>query len=375
MRIGVNALYLIPGRVGGTEIYLRNTLAALAAVDFSNEYLVFRNAETGPGLTPRATNFHDCPQPFHASFRPARILYEQLALPFALARKKIDVLFNAGFTAPLLWPGPMVTVFHDFQHKRHPEFFRWFDLPFWRFFLWASAARSRRIVVLSGAVRSDLERFFHYPSARIDLIPHALEPEFSRIAERRSLAPAHGKRILSVSTLHPHKNVDGLLGAFRCFIDLHPGWSLCLVGLKGFDAKRIEALRADLGLHESVTITGWIEREELYELFASAAAFVYPSRFEGFGIPVLEALAAGLPVACSRLPSLVEIANGNGEEAARFFDPDRIPDIVAALVEITSNEELRARLRDAGLRRARDFSPENSARKLVAAFEKAARNV
>lgn len=372
MRIGVNALYLIPGGVGGTEIYLRNTLAALAAADSANEYFIFRNRETGRDLIPPAPNFHDCPQPFYATFRPARILYEQLVLPFAVAGSRIDVLFNPGFTVPLLWPGPMVAVFHDFQHKRHPEYFRWFDLPFWRFFLRASAARSRRIVVLSDAVRSDLEHFYRYPPARIDLIPHAVEPELSRIAEQRRLAPPSRKLILSVSTLHPHKNIDALLVAFRHFLDQSPGWQLCLAGLRGFDARRIEALRSDLGLYDAVTITGWIPRAELYDLFASAAAFVYPSRFEGFGIPVLEAFAAGLPVACSRLPSLVEIAGGEGEDAAaRFFDPDQIPGMVAALREVTSDAGLRSRLREAGLERARDFSPERAARKLVGALERA----
>jgi glycosyltransferase involved in cell wall biosynthesis len=369
MRIGVNALYLIPGGVGGTEIYLRNALAALATVDSKNEYFVFRNRETGPDLVPSASNFHDCPQPVHAVSRPARILYEQFGLPFAAARRRIDLLFNPGFTGPLVWPGTQVAVFHDLQHLRHPEFFRWFDLPFWRFFLRASAARSQRIVVLSEAVRSDLERFYGYPRLRVDLIPHALEAEFARIAERRSLTPPASRMILTVSTLHPHKNLDALLTAFRHFLEANPGWTLCLAGLKGFDAKRIEALQSDLGLRDAVRITGWIPRAELYELFATARAFVYPSRFEGFGIPVLEALAAGLPVACSRLPSLVEIAG----DAARFFDPDRIDDMVAALAEITSDEGLRARLAAEGMRRAEGFSWERSARQLVAVFENAVR--
>src|ERR1700678_45449 len=116
LRIGVNALYLIPGKVGGTEIYLRNVLEALASVDPTNEYFIFRNKETGDDLTPRVTNFRDCPLAVSGENRVARILYEQLIFPGALRKNRIDVLFNAGFTAPWLWPGPMVTVFHDLQY-------------------------------------------------------------------------------------------------------------------------------------------------------------------------------------------------------------------------------------------------------------------
>ena len=331
LRIAINALYLIPGKVGGTEIYLRNLLRTLAAEDRDNEYFIFRNRETGPDLVP--DRFTDCPQQVHGENRIVRILYEQARLPRELARVRADVVFNAGFTAPLLWNGPQVTVFHDLQYKHHPEFFRWFELPFWRLLLPWSAKRSDRIVVLSNAVKDDLIRFYRYDARRITVIPHAIESEFERIRQRRIAAPPQTRMLLSVSTLHPHKNLDALLRAFKSFHARHPDWRLVLAGLKGFEAERIERIRRELDLEAATQITGWIPREQLYQLFAEAEAFVYPSRFEGFGIPVLEALTAGFPVACSRLPSLVEIAG----DSARFFDPDSDADIVAALEDITAS--------------------------------------
>src|SRR5262249_59777417 len=128
MRIGINALYLIPGGVGGTEIYLRSLLPALADLDARNEYFVFTNQETGPDLVPKRANFTHVPQQVRARSRPARILWEQVALPFSASRLRLDAILNPGFTAPLLSGCPQVTVFHDLQHKRHPEYFRWFDL-------------------------------------------------------------------------------------------------------------------------------------------------------------------------------------------------------------------------------------------------------
>src|SRR3954451_17112347 len=150
MRIGVNALYLIPGGVGGTEIYLRSLLAALAEIDNCNEYFLFTNRETGAALAPKSPNFATVEQAVRAAIRPQRILWEQTALPLAAARLRLDVLLNPGFTAPLACPCPQVTIFHDLQHKRHPEHFRWFDLPFWSFFLFWSAHVSRLLIAVSG---------------------------------------------------------------------------------------------------------------------------------------------------------------------------------------------------------------------------------
>src|SRR5271157_6011987 len=119
LRVGVNALYLIPGAVGGTEIYLRGLLAALAEIDSVNRYFIFTNRETSggrrPPLVPQQANFTPAPQPVRAVSRPARIVWEQTALPLAAARLRLDVLLNPGFTAPIFCPCPQVTAFHDLQ--------------------------------------------------------------------------------------------------------------------------------------------------------------------------------------------------------------------------------------------------------------------
>src|SRR5205085_2496157 len=213
MRIGVNALYLIPGRVGGTEIYLRSLLAALSEIDNASRYFVFTNRETGPGLVPKAANFTDVPQPVRAVWRPARLLWEQTALPLAAIRLKLDALFNPGFTAPFFCPCPQVTVFHDLQHKRHPEYFRWFDLPFWKFLLFWSAHVSGRLVAVSAATAADLRACYRLPESKIRVVPHGVDPLCAGLAARRHPEPF----LLAVSTLHPHKNLDGLMRAFAEF--------------------------------------------------------------------------------------------------------------------------------------------------------------
>ena len=339
IRIGVNALYLLPGAVGGTEIYLRNLLGALADIDSENQYVVFTNRETGAELVPARPNFTHAPQPVRATFRFARILWEQFALPFAAHKHRLNVLFNPGFTAPLLCGCPMVTVFHDLQHKRHPEYFRWFDLPFWDFFVWASARRSRGAIAVSQATADDLQRYY---GRSAQVIHHGVEREFLEIALRR-----HPKNyLLCVSTTHPHKNLERLL---RVHAQMKNAPKLILTGVRGFAAQEIESLAG-----ASVQIAGWVPRSDLYGLYRAALGFIYPSTFEGFGMPVLEAMAAGVPVACSDIPPLREIARST----VHFFDPAIDREIRDALLLLASGKIST----EAAQRRAAQFTWEKTAR-------------
>lgn len=347
LSIGVNALYLIPGGVGGTEIYLRSLLTALAEIDPLNRYFVFTNRETGPDLVPKQPNFVRVPQSVRAASRPARLIWEQTALPLAAARLHLDVMLNPGFTAPLLCSCPQVTVFHDLQHKRHPEYFRWFDLPFWQFSLFWSAHTSRRILADSETTAADLLRYYRLPPSRIRVVALGVDPVFFDIARRRRPEPF----LLAVSTLHPHKNLDGLLRAFAAFRRNRPDFRLVVCGMHGFFTGPLRDLRESLGLADAVEFPGWIPRHELHDLYARAWAFVYPSLFEGFGLPILEALAAGVPSACSSIEPLA----GNAGSAALQFDPHDVDAIAAAMLRLTDDAPLRQHLALAGPRQAARF--------------------
>jgi glycosyltransferase involved in cell wall biosynthesis len=343
-RIGINALYLIPGGVGGTEIYLRELLKGLARADAINDYFVFTNFETAADLVPKQANFHWKPQAIRARFRPGRILWEQIALPIEASRYRLDVMFNPGFTAPILAACPSVTVFHDLQHKRHPEYFRWFDLPFWRLLLWASARRSRTIVAISEATRADLEKFYPFTRGRVVVIPHGVDEAFFAL-DRSNLE----SYLFCVSTLHPHKNLERLI---RAYARKKRDFKLKIAGMRGFHSQTLETLIEELGVGESVQLTGWIPREELMNLYAHARAFIYPSTFEGFGMPVLEAMAAGIPVACSDIAPLREVAG----DTALFFDPSDESAIEQAIERVMSVDNT-ASARE----RAREFTWDRAA--------------
>jgi glycosyltransferase involved in cell wall biosynthesis len=353
-RIGVNALYLIPGQVGGTEIYLRNLLSALASLEDTNEYFVFTNTETGTSL-PHSSRVHNLPQDVRAANRPLRLIWEQTQLPVQAHALRLDCLLNPGFTAPVATACPNVTVFHDLQHKRHPEHFRWFDLPAWNFFLWAAARRSRILIADSEATSADIVRFYAFPSDRIRVVPLGVEHEFFSIAERRTATESF---LLCTSTLHPHKNLERLVRAFNRFRSRRSGFRLVITGVRGFISKQLEELIADLKCGDVVELTGWIPRTDLLDLFRRAHGFIYPSTFEGFGLPVIEAMAAGVPLACSDIEPLRGIT-GNG---ALRFDPANTDEMVSAIESLVCDDQLRYDLTAAGRLRAREFTWEKCAR-------------
>jgi glycosyltransferase involved in cell wall biosynthesis len=362
LRIGVNALYLLPGGVGGTEIYLRQLLRALAEIDSPHHYLVFTNRETFPDLVPCSFRFEHCPQPVYATNRAMRILYEQFRLPGVLRSQKVDVLLNPGFTAPFLTRVPSVTVFHDLQHVRHSEHFRRIDLAFWRLLLWQAARTSKHLIAVSQATRRDVLAHYHLPPDAVSAVTHGVEREFFSLVRNRDEKRPY---ILCVSTLHPHKNLDRLVRVFARLQSGYPRLRLVLAGMRGFHTQQIEKQISDFGLRASVDVTGWIAREHLYDLYRRAAVFVYPSTFEGFGMPVLEALAAGLPVACSDIPPLHEAAG----EAALFFHPEHDEEMLAALDRLLSDDTFATRLSAAGPARAGLFTWNEAARATLQCLE------
>jgi glycosyltransferase involved in cell wall biosynthesis len=295
------------------------------------------------------------------------LLWEQTGLPLAVRRADLDVLFNPGFTCPALCSCPTVTVFHDLQHKRHPEHFRWFDLPFWRVFLYLAAHRSRLLIAVSEVTRKDLEQYYRLPRESICVVPEGVDERFFEIGRDRAVSEAE-PFLLAVSTLHPHKNLDRLIRVFARFHADRPDFRLVIAGLRGFHAEEIEKEVHGLGLGDAVTLTGWIPRDQLYSLFQRAHSFVYPSTFEGFGLPVLEALAAGIPSACSAIEPLTSLAG----DAVLQFDPQDEDAMLEAIRRLTCDLALRGQLTQQGPRRAAAFSWQKTAQATLAALRHAA---
>ena len=364
LRVGVNALFLIPGGVGGTEIYLRHLISAIARSPRDHEYVVFTNHET-TDLVPAHPQFREMPTGVHAKSRPSRILYEQFLLPFKARAQQIDVLFNAGQTAPLPLAAPNCTYIFDLQHRIHPEFFKPADLLATRVLLTAAQSWSREITTISEASRQDIHRVYGIPLNRITAGVPGVDPDIVNLPR----ASADEPFILYVSTLHPHKNHEMLLDAFAEFRKLHPEYRMVFAGMHGFHHEAVKRRIEHQKLEDAVTITGWISREGILDLYTRARIAVFPSRFEGFGIPILEAMTVGVPLIASNIPPMSEAAG----DAALLADPYSAGEWASALDRFASSPALREDYAARGRKRAAQFSWDHTASLILDSIERTAR--
>lgn len=362
MKIGINGLYLIPGGVGGTEIYLRSLVDAFSQTSSGQEFVLFLAEEASREMPQRGIDIVTAP--VAATNRPARLWFEQARLPALCTKHSVDVLLNPGFTGPFRLGRPMVTVIHDLQFRDHPEYFSRADRVGWRFFVDRTIARSARLITISEWTKNRLAT--HYPgtAGRVDVAHMGVEPEILT----SSWTPRREDRyLLTISTLHPHKNLDTLLRAFAAFRRSQPDIRLVIAGLKGHAADQLLALRNELRMGDAVEFTYWIPRPQLRRLLSEAWAFVFPSRYEGFGIPVAEALALGIPTVCSDIAVLDEVA----ADAALRFPVDSVDALASALRRIASDEGLRGDLSRRGPEQARGFRWSDTAAVTIRSLEAA----
>ena len=274
---------------------------------------------------------------------------ELVAVRGAIGRVKPDLFHAPHYVVPLFPPPATVVTIHDLMHLSRPEHA---SLPKRAYATWmvGRAARlSSRIITVSHAVREEVARAHPAAAAKLVVIPNGVGPEF------RGPRPAAGGTpyLLFLGNDKPHKNLDGLVSALAILRAAHPGLRLLLAGVPrgGRVGPGIEAL-------------GWVPDAELPSLVAGAEALVLPSFAEGFGLPVLEAQAAGAPVACSDLPALREAAGGE----AVFFDPHAPESIARAVGGLLADGAARERLRDAGLAHAAAFTWDRAAERTAAVY-------
>jgi glycosyltransferase involved in cell wall biosynthesis len=370
MRIGINALFLIPGRVGGSETYLRNLVEHLARIDTKNEYVVFTNRENSGTFGARTSHFYEVLCPIDATFRPARIVWEQFVLPLQVKRHHIDVLHSPGYTAPAAVPCRSVVTIYDLNFVHHPEDFSRLSALVLKVLVPIVARKSHKVITLSRHSMRDIVRELRVPEEKMCVIYPAASgyvsaDNGSTIDDIRARHGIQSKFILTVAASHPHKNLLRLVEAYRILRKEHSiEHQLVLVGLKGRDHARLTNLIAGLS-QGNVVLTGWIASEQLGSLYQMADVFVLPSLFEGFGIPVLEAMACGTPVVSSNATSLPEVVG----DAGVLVDPYDVEGMAEAMYEVLSNDGLRDTLVTKGLDRVKMFSWERAARETLAVYE------
>jgi len=372
MHVGLNLVYLVPGEIGGMEIYARELIPALLTERPDLRLTAFINREAteskeGPwrDLVPSVT------VPVRARRRTEWVRGEQQLLPRLAAREGIDLLHSLASTAPAWGAFRRVVTINDVIYRVYPEAHFGVRSRALGLLIPLAARRSHRVIAPSTNTRDDLVRLLKVPSEKIDVVPDGVGTTDSKTPLGEGEIRARydlGARpfVLTLSAKRPHKNLPRLLDALALIPrDRRP--VLVLPGYSTPHEGELQRQAAALDLGADVRFVGWVSAEEVEGLYRCAACFVLPSLYEGFGLPVLEAMARGVPVACSDRASLAEVAG----DAARLFDPERPQAIADAIEVLLRDREEAARLRAAGLERATLFSWNATARGTLATYERA----
>lgn len=355
MRIGINLLYLIPGVVGGTETYARASIEKLLRTS-DHEYVLFVNrnqAEGGQPFAPRAPVVN---LGVDARSRIRRYVTEQFLLPTVARQRKVDLIHSMGYVSVLRTDIPTVVTIHDLNYKH-------IDMPFskrtmLRWFISQSAKRSGAIVTVSEFSKQEICEEFGVPAERVWVTYNAPnEDVFS--AGRLPVTESRQPFILALSSFSPHKNIGRLMVAFEQISKRYPEMRLVIAG------RLPPSLTVNDRLKDRIEVKGYVSRDTLLHLYRSALCFVMPSLYEGFGIPLIEAMALGTPAATSNRGSLPEV----GGEVPLYFDPLDVEQMADALLRIIESTELRESMINAGRARAMAFRWDESVERLKQVYE------
>jgi glycosyltransferase involved in cell wall biosynthesis len=361
-RIGLNLLYLAPGDTGGTETYARALVPQLPAAWPDADWVAFAGRELA-AEAPLAAGMRVVRVPVSSGTRFRRTAAEQTLLAAAIARERVDLVHSLGTTTPLLAAGPQVVTIHDVIYKHHPEAHAGLLTRGMALLVPAAARRASRIITPSHAVARDLETYLSVPAAKVDVVPEGPGTEPTAVPTpieelRGRLGLPDGPFVLAVSARRPHKNLSRLIAAMR-------GLDATLV-LPGYPTPFDAELKAEAA-GAPVVFAGWVSESDLEGLYAAATCMVFPSLAEGFGLPVLEAMRRGVPVACSATTALGEIAG----DAALTFDPESTEAIRDAIARLLGDPAARERLVALGHARAAGYSWQAAAIGTVASYRRA----
>ena len=360
MRIGIDARKLHDFGIG---TYIRNLLRQLARLDRQTEFVVLCRPEDVTALASLGDNFRPVPE----TARNYSVA-EQIRIPLALRREGVTLFHAPHYVLPPLVRCRSVVTIHDCIHLMFPQYLpNRFALAYARTSIRLAARRATRVMTVSESSKRDILRFVDTQPEKIDVIYNEYDERFGvepreedvvRVRERYQL---HDEFVLYAGNVKPHKNLERLIEAF--YLVRKGGLDHLKLVLIGDDISKYTALRRAVHqyqLHKYVRFLGYLPEETLAVMYRLASVFVFPSLYEGFGLPPLEAMASGTPVVTSNVSSLPEVAG----DAAVLVDPYDPRSIAEGITRVLTDETLRRELRRKGLARARQFSWEESVRRV-----------
>lgn len=378
MHIAINAHLLAHTRSfrrAGVSHYVEQLLYHLAQVDQSNTYTIYTTRGIDADALKLPPRFRVRSSHFPTINPRVRIPWEQVVAPFLVAMQQASLFHGVLNVAPLACPVPTVITIHDLAFIRFPETFRSYNRTYLDFATRLSAKRASRILAVSEHTRQEVIGLLGVPADRVIVThdaarDHFVPPAPSQLEEFRMRKGLPAKFILYVGTLEPRKNLVTLLEAYHKVRQVEDV-PLIIGGGKGWLYKPFFKRLEELQLKEHIHFAGYIEEEELPLWYAAARAFVFPSIYEGFGMPPLEAMSCGTPVITSQASSLPEVVG----DAGLTVHPTDVDGLAQAIVDVVRDDDLHATLRKKGLQQAQRFSWRTMAEQTLQAYNDVARGV
>jgi glycosyltransferase involved in cell wall biosynthesis len=362
MRFSVDA-HAIGRNLTGNEVYVRNLLRGFEALDSESDFIVYLSEPNAAQAVPsRFTSKQVSGNPF------IRLGWD---LSRRLREDKPD-LVHVQYTAPLNCPSPIVVSVHDVSFLEHPEYFRQARVMQLRVTVRRTVQRAVRILTPSEFSARQIQRVYGVDPDKIVVVPNAVSGLFRPVPREAAQAQAlqrfkiPGPYVLTVGDLQPRKNQVGLIAAFEQLLRERPELPhrLVLTGQDSWFAGRVHEAARRSPAAERIHFTGFVRDEELLTLYGGCDIFVFPSFYEGFGLPIIEAMACGRAVACSNRTATVEVADGAGIT----FDPASTADIARAMRDLLIDGELRTRMERLGIQRAHGFQWKDAAAKTLEVY-------
>ncbi|HZD09959.1 MAG TPA: glycosyltransferase family 1 protein [Candidatus Binatia bacterium] len=364
-RVGINA-HLLSGQLGyrraGIHHYIVQVLRHLPS-DSRLTYIIFSGFD-GDWARP---DFVKVTPPWNTENRLLRILWEQSVWPLDAKRHELDLLHSMAFVSPIWQPCPTTLTIYDLSFLHFPERFPALQRRYLQSQTRRSCHSAKRIVTISESGREDVHAFFGIPRDRIDVVQPGVDVHFrpyppEEVADFRERQQLPEQFLLHVGTLQPRKNIPILLEALARLN--RPRLPLVLVGGKGWQYEEIFERIGTLGLHKQVRLMGYVPDRELPLWYSAASALVFPSLYEGFGLPIVEAMACGTPVIAANSSSIPEAAG----DAALLFEPTEVDVLVNHLLTVLDNRQQAATMRKRGLVHASRFTWDSAGVKMAQAF-------
>jgi glycosyltransferase involved in cell wall biosynthesis len=369
MLVGLNLVYLVPGETGGRETYARELVPALQRASSELQFAALVNRDAGAGLADElGERVRPVVVPISARNRGRWAIGEVALVARAAQRARVRLLHSMANFAPVWGRFARVLTIHDLHYMAVPDLLAWPVRVGTSVLVGSAARRADRIIAVSGAGRDEITAGLGVARDRIDVVPNGVRPPpasapTTGLRERHHLA--RRAVALSVATDLPHKNLRSLIAALALIApDQRP---VLLMAGHGTDAGMLARQAEAAGVDGDVRLLGRCSLTELESLYALADCAVFPTLHEGFGLPVLEAMARSVPVLCSDIPALREVAAEN----ALYFDPRSPGQIAQRIQQVIADEALARKLRELGPLRAAAFSWQAAAEGTLASYRRA----